>query len=103
MMTNSNPVQDDRADVLRERAVKRLKKRRDFYTHLLVFTLVNAFIVAIWAVTGSGFFWPIFPIVGWGIGLVMNAWDTFRDEDFDEEQIQREIRRIEDHRRSRNG
>ena len=91
------------SDMLRERAVKRLKKRRDFYTHLLVFTLVNAFIVAIWAVTGPGFFWPIFPIVAWGIGLVMNAWDAFRDEDFDEEKIQREIRRIEDHRRSRTG
>jgi hypothetical protein len=73
-------------------------KRRDFYTHLLVFTLVNGFIVAIWAVTGHGFFWPIFPIVGWGIGLVMNAWDVLRDEDFDEEQIQREIRRIQQHR-----
>ena len=102
-MTNSESVRDDRADLLRERAVKRLKKRRDFYTHLLVFTLVNAFIVAVWAVTGQGFFWPIFPIVAWGIGLVMNAWDAFRDEDFDEEQIQREIRRIEDHHRSRNG
>ncbi|HEY7050414.1 MAG TPA: 2TM domain-containing protein [Jatrophihabitantaceae bacterium] len=97
-MTNSRSVLDDRADVLRERAVKRLKKRRDLYTHLLVFTLVNAFIVAIWAVTGQGFFWPIFPMVGWGIGLAMNAWDVFRDEDFDEEQIQREIRRIEHHR-----
>ena len=96
-MTNGNPVLDDRADVLRQRAVRRLKKRRDFYTHLLVFTLVNGFVVAIWAVTGQGFFWPIFPMVGWGIGLVMNGWDAFRDEDFDEEQIQREIRRIERH------
>lgn len=97
-MANSEIVHGDRAEVLRERAVKRLKKRRDFYTHLLVYTLVNGFIVAIWAVTGHGFFWPIFPMVGWGIGLVMNGWDAFRDEEFDEEQIQREIERIQ-HRR----
>ena len=61
-------------DPLRDRAVKQLKKRRDFMSHLLVYVLVNSFIVLIWAITNSGgFFWPVFPIVGWGIGLVMNA------------------------------
>ena len=97
-MTSSKAVGEDRVDVLRERAVKRLKKRRDFYTHLLVYLLVNGFIVGIWAVTGSGFFWPIFPMVGWGIGLVMNGWDVFRDEEFREEQIQQEIARMQRHR-----
>jgi hypothetical protein len=38
-----------RDDVVRDRAIKRLKKRRDFSTHLVVYVLVNAFIVAIWA------------------------------------------------------
>ena len=40
-----------RDDVVRDRAIKRLKKRRDFSTHLLVYVLVNAFIVAIWALS----------------------------------------------------
>lgn len=97
-MTSSKAVGEDRVDVLRERAVKRLKKRRDFYTHLLVYLLVNGFIVGIWAVTGSGFFWPIFPMIGWGIGLVLNGWDVFRDEEFREQQIQQEIARIQRHR-----
>ena len=62
----------------RDRAVTRLKKRRDFRGHLLVYVLVNTFIVVIWLLTGpSGFFWPVFLIVGWGIGLVMNAWDVY--------------------------
>jgi hypothetical protein len=97
-MVQSETIQDDRADALRVRAIKRLKKRRDFYTHLIVFTLVNGFLIAIWVVTGGGFFWPVFPMVAWGIGLIMNGWDAFRDEDFDEEHIQREIRRIQRHR-----
>jgi uncharacterized ion transporter superfamily protein YfcC len=79
---------------LRERAVKRLKKRRDFHAHLLVYVLVNSFIVVIWAVTDHGFFWPVFPMVGWGIGVVMNAWDVYRGEDFREEQIRREMERM---------
>ena len=36
---------------------------------------------AIWAVVGAGsgswWPWPVFVTLGWGIGLVMNAWEVF--------------------------
>jgi 2TM domain len=79
---------------LRDRAIKRLKKKRDFHGHLLVYALVNAFLVVIWAVTGAHFFWPIFPMVGWGIGVVMNGWDVYRSEEPDEDLIRREMERM---------
>lgn len=87
---------DDTRDVaLRERAVKRLKKRRDFYGHILVYLLVNSFLVVIWAVTSpGGFFWPVFPLVGWGIGVVMNAWDVYVADEVDEDKIQREMEHL---------
>ena len=86
---------DSATSTLRDKAVRRLKKRRDFFAHLLVYFLVNTFIVVIWAVTsGDGFFWPIFPMVGWGIGVVMNAWDVWRGDEFSEEHIAREIQRM---------
>lgn len=89
--TMSN-VETADATELRERALKRLKKRRDFHGHLLIYGLVNAFLVVIWAVTsGGGFFWPVFPIVGWGIAVVMNAWDVYFSEDFSEEKVAREM------------
>ncbi len=85
-------IDDTRDLALRERAVKRLKKRRDFYGHILVYLLVNAFLVVIWAVTSpGGFFWPVFPLVGWGIGVVMNAWDVFWAEEVSEDRIRREM------------
>jgi 2TM domain-containing protein len=93
-------VTDERTDeeLLRQRAVRQLKKRRDFYGHLLVFVLVNAAVITIWAMTNDGgFFWPIFLILGWGVGLVMNAWDVFYTSYEDEGQIQREIDRIRRH------
>ncbi len=85
-----------RDDALREQAIKRLKKRRDFAGHVLIYVLVNAFLVVIWALTNvHGFFWPVFPIVGWGIGVVMNAWDVFHNEEFDEQRIRREVERLQ--------
>jgi hypothetical protein len=78
----------------RDEAVTQLKKRRDFHAHLLVYVLVNAFLVVIWAVTGRhGFFWPVFPIAGWGIIVVLNAWDVFWRPRITEEDIEQEVKR----------
>jgi 2TM domain len=76
---------------LRDRAVQQLKKKAEFRAHLLAYVLVNAFLLSIWAVTGAGFFWPIFPIMGWAIGLAFNAWDVYRRQVPTEEQVVREM------------
>ena len=82
----------------RDKAVRQLKKRRDFYGHLIIYTLVNAFLVVIWAISDPhGFFWPVFPIGIWGIGVVMNAWDVFWRPAITEEDIQHEIKREQEH------
>jgi hypothetical protein len=84
--------------VLRDKAVRQLKKRHDFYGHLLVYALVNAFLVVIWAITDlHGFFWPVFPIVGLGIAVVLNAWDVYGRSEIDEDQIRHEMDRLSKH------
>jgi hypothetical protein len=80
-------------DALREMALERLKKKREFWPHVLAYVLVNALLVGIWVFTG-GFFWPVFPILGWGIGLAFHAWDTFSRPAFTEDRIRREMDRL---------
>ena len=84
----------DTEQELREQAIERLKKKRDFKVHVLMYVSVNTFLVVIWAVTGAGFFWPIFPILGWGIGVVANAWDVYGRKPISEEEIRREADRL---------
>jgi 2TM domain len=79
---------------LRERAIKRLRAQADFRTHLMIYLAVNAFLVVIWVWNDNPFFWPIFPIVGWGIGVVANAWEAFRSDRITEDRIRREIDRM---------
>lgn len=79
---------------LRERAVKRLKKKHDFHVHLVIYLMVNSMIVIVWAMTSQGFFWPIFPLVGWGVGVVANAWDAYGGDEPTEDQIAREMGRL---------
>jgi hypothetical protein len=81
-------------DKLRDQAVTRLKKKRDFGMHLLMYLSVNGLLVAIWAITGADFFWPIFPILGWGIGVAANAWDVYGRKPITEQEIQQEMERL---------
>ena len=81
---------------LRERAVRELRKRREFQTHLLVYVLVNSLLVVIWAMTSPGaFFWPIFSMLGWGVGVLVHAWDVYVTGEPDEAQIQRMVERLQ--------
>lgn len=45
----------------------------DFPEHLRVYLAVNALLVAIWALTGADYFWPVWPIMGWGLALVLHG------------------------------
>ena len=79
---------------LRERALRSLKKKHDFHIHLTIYLVVNSFLVAIWAMTTAAFFWPIFPIVGWGLGVLANAWDAYGGDEPTERQVNREMTRL---------
>jgi uncharacterized ion transporter superfamily protein YfcC len=84
----------DTEQEIRDQAIQRLKKKRDFKTHVLMYVTVNVFLVVIWAIADSGFFWPIFPILGWGIGVIANAWDVYGRKPISEEEIRREVDRL---------
>ena len=90
MSTATPPIPD-----VREAAISRLRKKQDFHAHLVVFVLVNALLWSIWAVTGAGFPWPMFPTGAWGVGLVMNAWETYWRHEITESEIEREIHHLE--------
>ncbi|MFP3712619.1 2TM domain-containing protein [Puerhibacterium sp. TATVAM-FAB25] len=71
-----DPSTQPGADELRVLAVQRLRAKRELATHAVAYVLVNSMLVVIWFMTGANFFWPVFPILGWGIGLVFHAWDV---------------------------
>jgi hypothetical protein len=81
-------------DTLRQLAVTRLRKKRDLQAHVIAYVLVNLLINGIWLVTGAGFYWPIFPLLGWGIGVAFHIWDVYAPETPSEDRIRREMDRL---------
>ncbi|MBN9413246.1 MAG: 2TM domain-containing protein [Candidatus Paracaedimonas acanthamoebae] len=51
----------------------RVKELRNFYVDLTLYGAVNLGLILIWAISGGGYFWPIWVIVGWGIGMALKA------------------------------
>jgi hypothetical protein len=74
-------------------AKKRVINRRDFFSHLVTFVVVNACFAFVWAVTGAGYFWPAWLIGVWGIGLVLHGWDAFFRRPVTDRDIEAELRR----------
>src|SRR3954453_7877867 len=87
-------------EAVRELAVLRLKKGGGFKSHLIVYTVVNAFVRVIWLVigltSGGGNWspWPIFMTLAWGLGLVLNGWDVYFRRPITEADVDAEIRRL---------
>ncbi|MGB7860660.1 MAG: 2TM domain-containing protein [Acidimicrobiia bacterium] len=79
---------------LREHAIHRIRARQQFYVHLVFFLAMGAYLVAVWARSDAPYFWPIWALLGWGIGLVAHASHVFGwQKPISEERIQREINR----------
>lgn len=77
----------------RKEAIKRLKAKRDFKTHAAAYVTVNTMLVIIWALSGAGSFWPIWPILGWGVALALNAWAVYIRKPMTEDNIRAEMKR----------
>jgi hypothetical protein len=49
------------------------RERREFREHLRIYLSVMTLLVVIWALTGADYFWPVWPALGWGIGVLSHA------------------------------
>jgi hypothetical protein len=87
----------------RQRALESLEAKADFRGHFTMYALVMLLLVGIWGFsTGfSGFFWPIFPMMGWGLAVAIHGVSLQWDKEPSEEEIDAEIERL--HRRRPRG
>ena len=80
---------------LREEAKNRVTKRRDLGTHLVVYVVVNSMLIGIWAITGAGYFWPAWVLLGWGVGVILNVWDVYFRRPVTEHDIEQEMKKLQ--------
>ena len=78
-------------------ARQRVRQKKDFYNHLAVYIVVNAALVVIWYFTGRGYPWFVWPLLGWGIGIMFHGLDVFvfnKQSAWEQREIEKEAERL---------
>ncbi len=76
-----------------EAAKKRVDDIKGFYVHILIYLVVNFMLFVINIVTSPGTYWFYWPLIGWGIGIVIHGLSVFVFEGiFGREWEERKIR-----------
>lgn len=58
-------------------AAERLKSQAGFKKMLGVFAILIAVLILIWALTGQGYFWPAWAILGFAVATAFSAWSAY--------------------------
>lgn len=58
---------------IEELAKKRVQARLGFLIHLSMYLVMNIGLLGIWSWSGAGYPWFLWPMLGWGIGIVAHA------------------------------
>ena len=61
-------------DLPAPRTVRASAVRDWLRAHVGAFAIVNSGLAAIWAAAGSGYFWPVWPLIGWGMLISGHAY-----------------------------
>ena len=75
-----------------KRARERVENLKSFYSHLTIFIMVNIMLFIINMMNNPGNWWFIYPLGGWGIGLVAHAFSVFSFGFFGPEWEEKKIR-----------
>ena len=78
-----------------EEAKKRVEEKKGFRIHVIVYLCVNTMLALIWWFTGAGFPWFVFPLGGWGIGVLFHGLGVYVfSRRSDRQAIEREAEEI---------
>lgn len=66
------------ADRRRRAERRRAAEVMGFRIHLAVYLAVQVLLFVTWWLTGAGFQWFWFPLIGWGVGLAIHAIVVYR-------------------------
>lgn len=84
-------TEDLESDDPRTAAIARLNAKRHLAYKAGSFAVLTVFFVAIWAISGAGYFWPAWIMLGFAFALAGELWSFYGRKRITEDDIQREM------------
>ena len=77
-------------------AMRFVRSMRLFFTHLIVYVCVMAFLLTLNLVTGPNYIWVVWPAIGWGMLLGIHALSVYGlvplfSRDWEKQQIEKHL------------
>jgi hypothetical protein len=78
------------------------KRRAAFKRHLTIYLVINAFFWSLWFITGGrtygsdGIPWPVWPAIGWGIGLTFHYFGAYMNNE--QNDIEKEYNKLQNNK-----
>ncbi len=74
-VSSSDIQKNQNDDVLWKMAKKRASFKWSFFSYIIV----NTFLVGVWYFSygRDSYFWPIWPMLGWGLGIAMHYFEAY--------------------------
>jgi len=84
-----------------DKAKKKVKKKKEFYTHLSIYGAVIFFLFILNMLTSPEFWWFMIVAAGWGIGIVGHYVDVFgiphpRGKDWEQDALKKEVAKLKE-------
>ena len=70
-----------------------IQRWRDFGSQVLAYGIGNVVFIVIWAIQGRGFFWPMYPLLVWGLGLSVQHFTVVIRGQITDEEVRRSLSR----------
>ena len=82
-----------------QEAKKKVKEEKNFYYHLGVYIVMNSFFVILNLVTSPNHLWFYWPMLGWGLGLLLQGVRVFTtlglSKDWEDRRIRKHMNKRE--------
>lgn len=79
-----------------------VEAKKGFYIHLIVYLICSVVIYFVWRFTWTGYRWYVWPVLGWGVGVLFHFLGVFffsRQSAWDKRAIEREVERLKNQAR----
>lgn len=77
-------------------ALKKVRRIRDFYIQLSIYVVINLLLFLINLIVTPDYWWVIWVIIGWGIGILIKAFriwvvPMWFDDDWEREKVEQQL------------
>jgi len=76
-LQNAQKAWQQEKEIIKRRQASKSYRLQKIKPHLISYLVVNIFLIVLNLVTSPGYFWAIYPLLGWGLGLCFHILSVY--------------------------